>query len=63
MSAAIIQFPRTADGRDCLRDALAGARTQDLRLYLATEFDWDGSASELRRCGLAPEPPPRREAW
>ena len=63
MSALIIQFPRTPDGRDCLREGLAGVKTQEMRVYLATEFDWDGSAEELRRWGLAPSPPPRREAW
>jgi hypothetical protein len=62
VSAVVIQFPRTVDGRDCLRDALAGARTQDLRLYLVTEFDWDASAAELRRWGIPPSPSSRREA-
>ena len=63
MTAVIIQFPRTADGRNCLREALVGAATAGARLYLATEFDWDESAVELRRWGFAPQPTPRREAW
>jgi hypothetical protein len=63
MTALIICFPQTAGGRDCLREALADVKTADTRLYLATEFDWDESAVELRRWGIAPEPASRREAW
>lgn len=60
MPAVIIPLPRTADGRDLLREAVAASPS--LGEYLATTFDWDGSAREIRRIGLAPEPPPRREA-
>ena len=62
MSAVIIPFPRTPDGRAMLRYFIAPFRSSpDMRLFLATEDDWDEIAKVQRRRGNE-IPQPRREA-
>lgn len=53
MTAVVIPLPRTPAGRAELRDALKLSSNADFRVYLATEFDWDESAVEMVRMGLA----------
>ena len=59
LSALIIQLPLTPAGRDLLREVLHSIRSAETRLFVAVEFDWDGSAVEDRRLGLAPVGPVR----
>jgi hypothetical protein len=54
MSATVIQFPRTPQGRDLLSETMRTIRSAETRVYVATLFDWDGSAIEMRRQGFAP---------
>jgi len=42
--ARIIQFPRTADGRENLREALAIVRPCDPAPQPVVDADWDGAA-------------------
>lgn len=50
MSAVVIRFPRTQDGRDFLRAAMrAEVSNEGKRLRLATTFDWDRSAAQTLR--------------
>jgi hypothetical protein len=60
--SALIVLPRTVEGRDLLRNTLRSIRSAETRLFVATEFDWDGSAEEDRRLGFAPDQPSRRGA-
>jgi hypothetical protein len=53
-TGGVIRFPRTRDGRDLLRYFLAGFRSSPLmRLYIATEGDWDLIAEDQRDRGKA----------
>ncbi len=56
----VVFLPRTAEGRDLLREVLSDIRSADTRLFVAAEFDWDASAIEMRDLGLTLEP--KREA-
>jgi hypothetical protein len=56
----IISLPRTPAGRELLRDALRDIEAQDIREFVATAFDWDASAVEMKQLGLVPTPSRRR---
>jgi hypothetical protein len=47
--AALVILPRTAEGRDLLRDTLRTIASADTRLFVATKFDWDGEAEDEKR--------------
>lgn len=53
MSARVLHLPKTAAGRAELRNALGLGGGAEFRMYLVEEFDWDGSAIEMVRFGLA----------
>ena len=53
---AVVLLPRTAEGRDLLREVLRDIRSADTRLFVVAEFDWDASAVEMRDLGLTLEP-------
>ena len=59
MSAILIRFPRTRDGRNLLREAVT--LSPSIAEYLATTIDWDEDAVEMRRMGLPIASNPRRE--